>query len=125
MISTKQLSISIFLLLLFASCVNKQPFDLEKEKKQILKLHNAQRAHHFKKDSIAFLNQLYQHFISINKGIISHPKKEETLARYNGYFSVVEFVKWDDVTEPIIKFLDDGSMAYTIVDKIVTVTYKN
>jgi len=37
----------------------------------------------------------------------------------------VEFVKWDDVTEPIVKFSDDGSVAYTIVDKIITITYKN
>ena len=37
----------------------------------------------------------------------------------------MEFVKWDDVTKPIIKFSDDGSMAYTVVDKIVLVTYED
>ncbi|WP_298514459.1 nuclear transport factor 2 family protein [uncultured Kordia sp.] len=125
MTATKQLSIAISLVLLFASCVKKQQFDPEKEKKEILKLHNAQRAYHFNKDSIAFANQMSANFISVNKGIISHPKKEETIARYNGYFSAVEFIKWDDVSEPIIKFSDDGSIAYTIVDKIVTVTYKD
>ena len=75
--------------------------------------------------SIAFANQLSDHFISVNRGEISHPKKEETISRYNRYFSSVEFVKWDDESEPLIRFSDDGSMAYTIVDKIVTLTYEN
>lgn len=86
-------------------------------------LHNAQRDYHFNKDSIAFANQLSDNFISVNRGIISTPEKEATISRYNSYFSSVEFLKWDDVSEPIIKFSDDGSMAYTIVDKIVEVTY--
>ena len=125
MTSTKYIVTCISFLLIFASCSKEMKFDPVKEKEKILTLHNAQRDYHFNKDSIAFVNQLSQHFISVNKGIISQPKKEETLARYNGYFSAVEFVKWDDVSEPIIKFSDDGSMAYTIVDKIVTVTYKD
>ena len=88
-------------------------------------LHNAQRDYHFNKDSIAFANQLSDNFISVNKGVTSTPKREETISRYSRYFSSVEFIKWDDVSEPIIKFSDDGSMAYTIVDKIVVVTYKD
>jgi hypothetical protein len=99
--------------------------DKSEEESKILKLHNAQRDYHFNKDSIAFANQFSDNFISVNKGIISSPKKEETISRYNGYFSSVEFIKWDDVSDPIIKFSDDGSMAYTIVDKIVTLTYKD
>ena len=113
----------IFVLLIFASCAKTN--DISEEKSEILKLHNAQRDYHFNKDSIAFASQLSENFISVNKGLISSPKKEETISRYNGYFSSVEFAKWDDITEPIIKFSDDGSMAYTIVDKIVAVTYKD
>jgi hypothetical protein len=84
-----------------------------------------QREYHFNKDSIAFANQLSENFISVNKGKITTPSKSETRSRYHGYFSAVEFVKWDDVSEPIIRFSDDGSLAYTIVDKIVTITYKD
>lgn len=117
----------IFLLCLitFLTFANTKKVNLELERQQILKLHNAQRDYHFNKDSIAFANQLSHDFISINKGKISSPKQSETITRYNGYFSSVEFLKWDDVTEPIIKFSDDGTMAYTIVDKIVTLTYKD
>lgn len=115
----------IIVLLISASCTKAKKIDKLEEKSKILKLHNAQRDYHFNKDSIAFANQLSDNFISVNKGLISSPKKEETISRYNGYFSSVEFIRWDDVTEPIIRFSDDGSMAYTIVDKIVSLTYKD
>ncbi|WP_111685308.1 nuclear transport factor 2 family protein [Winogradskyella tangerina] len=118
-----------FLLLLFAllflSCNSEHPVDLESEKAKILDLHHAQRHYHFKKDSIAFADQLSDNFISVNRGIISKPEKGETISRYHGYFSSVEFLKWDDVSEPVIKFSDDGTMAYTIVDKIVAITSEN
>lgn len=109
----------------FVSCTDQIQFDKDKETKAILQLHNAQRDYHFGKDSISFANQLSENFVSVNRGIISKPKKSETIARYNSYFSSVEFVKWDDVTKPIIKFSKDGTLAYTIVDKIVKVTYKD
>ena len=115
----------ILILFISTSCSKSELIDKLEEKDKILKLHNAQRDYHFNKDSISFANQLSENFVSVNKGIISTPKIEETISRYNGYFSSVEFIKWDDVAEPIIKFSDDGSMAYTIVDKIVTLTYKD
>lgn len=115
----------ILLLISFYSCNWSSNTSIEEEKEKILKLHNDQRDYHFKKDSIAFSNQFSENFISVNKGIIKTPNKNETISRYNGYFSSVEFLKWDDVHEPIIKFSDDGSLAYTIVDKIVIVTYKD
>jgi len=99
--------------------------DLVKAKSEILALHNAQRSYHFQKDSISFANQLSESFISINRGEIKRPKREETISRYNGYFSSVEFLKWNDISEPIVRFSDDGSMAYTIVDKKVEISYQN
>jgi predicted RND superfamily exporter protein len=119
-ISILFLSLSVFL-----SCnKNKKTSFLDDEKK-IMQLHNLQRDYHFNKDSLAFVTQFSNDFISVNKGEITTPKREETIKRYNKYFSSVEFVKWDDKTPPIIRFSNNGSMAYTIVDKIVTLTYKD
>ncbi|MCB0456664.1 MAG: nuclear transport factor 2 family protein [Flavobacteriaceae bacterium] len=119
-------SIHILLLtIVLTSCIEQNQFDIEKETKEILKLHHLQRDYHFNKDSISFANQLSDNFVSVNRGIISQPKKSETISRYHSYFSSVEFIKWDDVTEPIINFSEDGTLAYTIVDKIVSVKYKN
>ena len=115
----------LLLMTIIISCHKQNDFDKEKEKEKILKLHNLQRAYHFNKDSIAFANQLSENYISVNKGIISRPKKEETISKYNKYFSSVEFIRWDDVNAPIIRFSEDGKLAYTIVDKIVKVAYKD
>lgn len=101
----------LFLAILISSCNNETQFDITKEKQAILKIHNEQREIHFKKDSIAFANQLSNNFISVNRGKITTSTKKENITRYNSYFSSVEFVKWDDVSEPIIRFSDDGSIA--------------
>lgn len=114
----------LFLLMGFVvSCNNGEKVDLEKEKKKILKLHHQQRDFHFQKDSIGFANIFTDDFVSVNRGTITSPKKSATISRYHAYFSSVEFIKWDDVSEPIIKFSEDGKLAYTHVDKIVKVRY--
>lgn len=74
---------------------------------------------------MAFAQQFSNDFISVNRGLISQPTPAATIAKYHRYFSAVEFVKWDDVMEPVIRFSGDGTMAYTIVDKVVQVTYKD
>lgn len=115
----------IFLLpLLLVACTQPAQVDFEAEQAKILKLHQLQRTYHFQKDSIAFANQLSDSFISVNRGIISRPKRAATVSRYHGYFSAVEFQAWNDLAEPIIRFSEDGKMAYTIVDKLVRVTYE-
>ena len=111
---------------ILCSCeANKISEGFDDESAAILKLHHAQRDYHFEKDSISYINQLSSDFISVNRGLITLPSRAETLKRYNRYFSTVEFIKWDDVTDPIIRFSDDGSLAYTVVDKIVQVTYED
>lgn len=116
----------IFLLVLsLTNCAQKSTVSIEAARAEILALHNAQRMFHFQKDSISFVNQLSPDFVSVNAGVISTPSKEATQSRYHAYFSAVEFIRWDDVSDPIVRFSDDGSMAYTIVDKIVEVQYEN
>lgn len=123
--SQKLNSLFLLIILLIQACYSPQSIDLKKEKEKILAMHHAQRDYHFNKDSIAFANQMSDQFISVNRGIISRPKREDNIAKYNSYFSSVEFVKWDDASEPIIRFSADGSLAYTIVDKIVALTYQD
>lgn len=59
--------------------------------------------------------------ISINRGeiTISSPTKDKT--GFENYFKTVNYLVWDDLREPIIRFSDDGSMAYIIVEKDVVV----
>jgi len=108
----KQMLLFILIGFTFSTCNQTEKVDFTLEKEQVLKLHHAQRDYHFNKDSIAFANQFSDNFISVNRGKISTPQKNETISRYHGYFSSVEFLKWDDVSDPIIRFSNDGSMAY-------------
>ncbi|QNL22205.1 nuclear transport factor 2 family protein [Hyphobacterium sp. CCMP332] len=110
---------------LFASCQKQNQVNIELERDKILQLHKSQRDNHFNKDSISFVNNLSENFISVNNGKITQPKKKEMISKYHNYFSSVEFVKWDDVTDPIIRFSEDGKLAYSIVDKIVKVRYED
>lgn len=115
-------NIMLFVSIFSCAC---HPAQLEDDEKQILQLHALQREYHFRKDSLAFMNQLSDDFISVNKGLITHPKREETLQRYHRYFDSVEFEKWDDVTPPIVRFSDDHSIAYTVVDKMVKTQWQD
>lgn len=110
-------------LFFMGSCKRDEKVSKEDARNEILQLHYAQRDYHFNKDSIAFLNQLSNNFISVDEGEISKPENKDILTRYHKYFSSVEFVKWDDVTEPIISLSEDGTMAYSVVDKIVEISF--
>ena len=45
--------------------------------------------------------------------------KEKSRQRFTNYFTAVEFVKWDDVAEPVLQFSDDSTMAVAVVRKEV------
>ncbi|MEM9362436.1 MAG: hypothetical protein AAGA43_07375 [Bacteroidota bacterium] len=123
----KKLAITAFfgMLCLLTSCSDTKVFDEAEARKEIYVLHNAQRKYHFEKDSVSYVNQLSKDYVEVKNGIVARPKLEDKLSRYHSYFSQVEFLKWDDLQEPIIRFSEDGSLAYTIVDKIVQVSYKD
>lgn len=110
--------------ILFSACSDATVLNIKSEKQRILDLHNQQRDFHFNKDSIRFADLLASNHISMNHGEINTPSRRENISIFHNYFSAVEFIRWDDVSTPIIKFSDDGSMAYTVVDKIVELEYK-
>lgn len=111
------------LLSLFFAC--KPVVDLEQARKEIMDLHNKQREYHVDEMPDEFVDLMTQEFISVNRGVISRPSKEASKERFVKYFGMVEFEKWDDLSEPVIRFSADGSMAYSIVHKEVVVKYQN
>ena len=118
---TSQILLFSFLLVT-VSCTSEVMSEAE-ARKEIMALHDAQRTYHFEKMAEDFAGQLADNFISANRGEIDSVSYEEHVERYKTYFSYVEFVKWDDVNPPIIRFSDDNSLAYTIVKKDVVLTY--
>ena len=44
-----------------------------------------------------------------------------SLENFDNYLKTTEFVKWDDRKPPVIRFSDDGSVAYVAVQKEVII----
>jgi hypothetical protein len=117
-----QLVPAFFVLLLLVSCSFKK-VNLSKEEKAIRNLLNQERKAHFEKNVDLFVSEFADSMISVNKGKVTKLSVEQNKKRIEPYFSSVEFIKWDDVAEPVIKFSGDGTLAYAIIQKQVILSY--
>ena len=114
----KNLLILISMLASGYSCT-KHP-DLEAEKKAILTIHDEQRKAHIEKDVSLLLRDSSADYIEVNRGVVKKLTYSENYKRFKSYFDAVNFVKWDDVSRPIISFSEDATMATSVVNKVVT-----
>ncbi|HET6225760.1 MAG TPA: hypothetical protein VFF27_05730 [Bacteroidia bacterium] len=115
----------ISVIFLLFSCQTATKPNFETEKQALLDLDEQARKNHFSKNAKAMSENFSSDFISINRGIISTPTKQESFQRFDNYFKRVEFIKWDNNKPPIIRFSDDASVAYVSVDKTVILKTKN
>jgi hypothetical protein len=120
-----KISALAILIFSFNSCEDVKEVNELEEKEKILELHNLQRKYHFEKMAEEFASLMSIEYISVNKGEIKKPTKGDNIKRFSDYFNSVEFEKWDDIKPPIIRFSDDYTVAYTIVNKEVVVKYLN
>ena len=97
--------------------------DHDKERKTILAMLQTERKAHFDRNVELFISEFADSMISVNRGEVSAPTKTEHKERIGKYFGSVQFIKWDDTAEPIIRFSDDGSLAYAIIQKDVILSY--
>lgn len=110
---------------LFLSCSNPDSKSIDEDRNKILALHEGQRAAHFGKDPKGMTDQFASNLISVNRGRVSQADLQKDTERFQSYFNAVEFKKWDDVKPPEIRFSDDRTLAYTIVDKMVVLETKD
>lgn len=113
----------LFLAIIIVSCSNAGETGIAKEEKTIRALLQQERKAHFDRNVDLFVSEFADSMVSVNKGKVSTLSPEENKKRIKPYFESVNFIKWDDVAEPVIRFSDDGKMAYAIVQKEVIVTY--
>jgi hypothetical protein len=113
------------LLLLLPALINScdPPADLARDEKEIRSILQQERKAHFDRNTDLFVSEFADSMISVNKGIVTKAGKEENKKRIGKYFGRVEFIKWDDVAKPQIRFSNDGSLAYAIVQKQVILSY--
>jgi hypothetical protein len=112
---------SSWLLWLIVGCNSNA--DLDRERKTILAMLQTERKAHFDKNVELFISEFADSMISVNKGVVSAPSMDEHKERIGKYFGGVRFIKWDDTAGPVIRFSDDGSLAYAIIQKEVILTY--
>jgi len=111
--------LAILITLKSYSCTSKDGFSKEKETRAIVALLQQERKAHFDRNAELFMSGFADSMLSVNRGKVSVASPDENRKRINAYFGSVQFIKWDDVTAPIIRFSDDGSLAYAVVQKQV------
>jgi hypothetical protein len=97
----------------------------EHEEMAIRELLKQEQRAHLEKDTELFVSEFAPDMIGINKGKASVLTTEEHLERFGQYFSNVDFIAWEDTAEPLIRFSDDATLAYAILQKQVILTQKD
>ena len=98
--------------------------NLELEEKAIRELLNNEQRAHLEKNVDLLISNGVSGSLMVNRGEISQPTDKEISDRFSSYFGSVNFLKWEDTAKPIIRFSDDASLAYTIIQKQVILTRK-
>lgn len=93
--------------------------NIEEARAEIMRMHNNQRIAHMQKDVALLLSDSIGDYMEVNRGGVNRPTNSESTQRFQAYFDAVDFVKWDDISEPVITFSDDATMATTVVKKLV------
>lgn len=121
-----RITYSSFLLFFFVfSC--KPVYGPEEKAKDIttlLKSNSTQRQAHLTNNAKMLADEIADTMVTISRGQVYKNSNEEIYARFNNYFKNVEYIKWDDIDEPIINILDNGSFAEMIVKKIIVAKHK-
>jgi ketosteroid isomerase-like protein len=92
---------------------------------ELMELHEMQRAAHVERDAARLVAIFADDFMSVDAGRIDRPERAASQARLQAYFDRSTFLEWDDISPPIVRVSDDGSMAYVIVHKRVRLRAAN
>ena len=62
--------------------------------------------------------------LTLSDGSMSYARATDSKKRFAAYFGAVEFVKWDDMKEPVFNFSRDSTLAVVSVQKLVILREK-
>ncbi|MHA2333931.1 MAG: hypothetical protein ACXAEU_18030 [Candidatus Hodarchaeales archaeon] len=89
--------------------------DFESLRSEILAYHNAFIEAHLNKNVDFFVQDIADEYFSVSYGEIRKPTKEEIKSLFTNYLNNTVFTEYRDLSEPIINFSEDGSMAWSLV----------
>lgn len=125
-ITFRKLMLPLLLILILLSC--KPVYGPEEKLNDIsalMQLNENQRKAHMYGDAEMLAAEIADTMISVSRGHIYINSNREIYDRFNNYFKSIEYIKWDDLEDPIINISDDGSYAEMIFKKIVQTRHKN
>jgi hypothetical protein len=108
------------LVLLFA-CGAPTP-DLERDRAELLRLHEVARTAHLDKRADLMVASFDDSLRSVAHGELTIASPEENRTRMQEYFDRSTFQAWDDIDPPYLRVSPDGRMAWKIVRKRVRLT---
>jgi len=108
-------AIFLFVVLAAGASGYAQSKPVEKEKAELLKLHQQDRRAHFQTDVDLLLAHHPEEFVSVRSGKINRPKKADTRKVFTESFKGATYSEWDDLEPPIIRVSNDGSLGWIIV----------
>ncbi len=82
---------------------------------EILALHQALIDGHWNRDVDAILRDVAADFLSVANGEVRRPTLDEMRANLAGYLDNTTFSEYRDLSEPIVGFSEDGSLAWSVV----------
>ncbi len=106
--------IVLALVVALASAPSLQTVDLEKEKAEILRIHELDRAAHLNDSAADLVSRLAPELISVAEGRIIRQTREENRKLFEEYFRGSKHTAWDDLEPPVIRISPDGQMAWAI-----------
>lgn len=93
------------------------------DKVLLLESNQRQRQAHMTNNADMLVEELYDTIWSVQNGNININTRQEVQDRFNQYFDIVKYYKWDDVSEPVIRISDDGTLATVSVKKLTTARF--
>ena len=82
---------------------------------ELLELHIRTIEAHLEKDVEFLVSNVSEDFMSINNGVINYPTINEMRETFQEYLDNTEFTVYRNLSEPIIGFSNDGSIAWSSV----------
>ncbi|MDW3192498.1 MAG: hypothetical protein R8G66_09035 [Cytophagales bacterium] len=110
-------------LLLFCYLLANASYGQKSDKVALLRSNEIQRKAHMENNAALLVSQIADSMINVDKGDISTLSNEEIKTRFESYFKVVKYTRWDDLQAPIIQISGDGNWAVMFVKKLIDLQY--
>lgn len=124
--NSKLILLTFISILIFTSCAKQYTEqDRANDIKLFLQENETARKAHMLGDAKMLTAGIADTMISVNRGQITKSSNQEIYERFKNYFKNIEYIKWEDIEEPVINISDDGTMAEILYKKIILVRSKN